>query len=199
MNTAEIITSDALEREAVLAGDDYVGQDGAGEDLPVAVADEDRADWNLRRIAILCAERERIGIKAQRERDLIDQWQDRQFARLENEIAWRERGLEQYARGAHAADPKRKTFTMAYGTLRLRKAKPKWTYDDVAMRAWIVENGADTLAKRELDRAAIRKAFKIEGDGDDLTVVDTKSGLVLDCATVMPAGEPTFSIDTNPV
>ena len=50
---------------------------------------------------------------------------------------------------------------------RLRKAKPKWTYDDVAMRAWIVENGADTLAKRELDRAAIRKAFKIEGDGDE--------------------------------
>jgi len=141
------------------------------------INDMNGATWAFRKLQALNKKEMEINDIAQAEIDRIDAWKDRELKSIEGDMAYFQSILESFYREQREADPKFKLST-PWGKVSSRKTK-KWIYDDERVMAYIEENELDGLmrVKKELDKATIKKAFKVADNG---AVVAPETGEVVD-------------------
>ena len=117
------------------------------------------ATWCFRKLRAIEDKVEEVKSVAAMEIDRITEWLARETKSLEEDKAYFEGLLNAYYVKERAKDKKFKLST-PYGKVTARKTK-KWTYDDEVVKAYVKEENLPFIRiKEELDKAAIKKAFK---------------------------------------
>lgn len=160
------------------------------------IADLDRADRTLRRLAHMDAELADVDALYRLRRDELDAWRDAARARDLRVRVFLEARLEQFHRARLAADPRAKTLHLPSGESTSRKGQASWRYtDETAFVAWAQANGRNDLLRETVtpDRGAVKKAFTAK---DGMAV--TADGEVVPGLAVEPP-ERTFTPKPNPI
>ena len=117
------------------------------------------ATWCFRKLRAIEDKVEEVKSVAAMEIDRITEWLARETKSLEEDKAYFEGLLNAYYVKERAKDKKFKLST-PYGKVTARKTK-KWTYDDEVVKEYVkAENLPFIRIKEELDKSAIKKAFK---------------------------------------
>lgn len=134
-----------------------------------AVDNADRANRAVRKIGAIQAELAAGEALYRLERERLEAWIADERMRAERALDW----LTTLTAGYHAVvldeDPKRKTIRLPAGDLVARKQPDVWTVtapEDLI--AWAEQSGWDEVIRRrdpEVDRAAMKKAFRPAGEG----------------------------------
>lgn len=140
------------EREYLLGDDMEPDYDAEPVDLdPAEAAAFDRANWHLRSIAKLRAQREALVANFQAEVARLQIRANDRVARLDREIAWHEQPLMNLHAAIRSADDTRATITLACGTLRSKRGQATWEYpDEEAFILWAREHYPELLVPRQL-------------------------------------------------
>lgn len=155
--------------------------DGMVKTESFKIQDMNGAVWAFRKLQALNKKEMEIKDIAQAEIDKIDAWQNKELTTIEGSMEYFEGLLQKFYEEQREADPKFKLST-PYGKVSSRKSK-KWNYDDEKVLAYLHESERDDLVrvKRELDKANIKKAFKVAPNG---VVVNPDTGEVVTGITV---------------
>lgn len=123
------------------------------------VSDLQAATWCFRKLRAVEEKIEEVTSVAAVEIDRITEWLAGEVKSLESDKAYFEGLLNEYYVKERAKDKKFKLST-PYGKVTARKTK-KWTYDDEVVKAYVkAEELPFIRIKEELDKVAIKKAFK---------------------------------------
>lgn len=123
------------------------------------VSDLQGATWCFRKLRAIEEKVEEVTSVAAVEIDRITEWLKGEVESLESDKAYFEGLLNEYYVKERAKDKKFKLST-PYGKVTARKTK-KWTYDDEVVKAYVkAEELPFIRIKEELDKVAIKKAFK---------------------------------------
>lgn len=160
------------------------------------ITTEDLADWALRKIARLRAEKQAKRELAQREIGRIQDWLDRELARLDRDEQFFVNALTDYHRSVLAVNPRAKTISLPHGTVKARVAGASPALvDEAAALAW-AENARPEVVKvkKSLDWAGLKKLLAV--DPDEIHCVDPTTGEVVPGVTVKPE-TITFTVTTD--
>ena len=150
------------------------------------VSDLQAATWCFRKLRAIEDKVEEVKSVAAMEIDRITEWLARETKSLEEDKAYFEGLLNAYYVKERAKDKKFKLST-PYGKVTARKTK-KWTYDDEVVKAYVKEENLPFIRiKEELDKAAIKKAFK---DG-----VNTETGEYIPGITIEEIDSITVKVE----
>lgn len=129
------------------------------------IDDEDKANWALRKLARLEADRAAAEEQARLERERIAVWLESQTAKLDREASFFKGLLEQFHRNQLNVDPAKKTIQLPAGTLKARKAPDKVEVLD-GFITWATMNDRKDLlrVKVDPDKAAIKDALLKDGE-----------------------------------
>ena len=144
------------------------------------------ATWCFRKLRAIEDKVEEVKSVAAMEIDRITEWLARETKSLEEDKAYFEGLLNADYVKERAKDKKFKLST-PYGKVTARKTK-KWTYDDEVVKAYVKEENLPFIRiKEELDKAAIKKAFK---DG-----VNTETGEYIPGITIEEIDSITIKVE----
>ena len=144
------------------------------------------ATWCFRKLRAIENKKEDIITLAALEIDRITQWLTNETKSLEADKTYFEGLLNSYYVKERAKD-KRFKLSTPYGKVTARKTR-KWTYDEDIVKAYIkAEELPFIRIKEELDKAAIKKAFK---DG-----VNTETGEYIPGITIEEIESITVKIE----
>lgn len=145
------------------------------------------ASWAFRKINSLNKQIKENQELAQKEKYLIDQWEQKENSSHKQSIEFFEQKISEYHSKLLAEDPKAKIKT-PYGQASLRKVSAKIEYGDNAVQE-LKELGLDEYVrvKEEVNKDDLKKVLTIT---DDLKVV-TEDGEVLSSAIVTPESHKT--------
>lgn len=157
----------------------------------LVIASEHEAQRMMRRRARLIDEMHRVQRVASQEIENITAFVSDRVAGIEGALTWLDRGLEQWTRRMHEADPRKKSWAMPSGALKLRAPGAHATSisDPAAFMAWAAASDErGKLVKQadpEPDKAAIKAALKL---GPAVMTVDgvTSYSAVDDGGEVVP-------------
>ena len=134
------------------------------------------ATWCFRKLRAIEDKVEEVTSVAALEIDRITQWLTRETKSLEEDKAYFEGLLNAYYVKERAKDKKFKLST-PYGKVTARKTK-KWTYDEEIVKAYVkAEELPFIRVKEELDKSALKKAFK---DGINTETGEYVPGIVIE-------------------
>lgn len=134
------------------------------------------ATWCFRKLRAIEDKVEEVTSVAALEIDRITQWLTRETKSLEEDKAYFEGLLNAYYIKERAKDKKFKLST-PYGKITARKTK-KWTYDEEIVKAYVkAEELPFIRVKEELDKSALKKAFK---DGINTETGEYVPGIVIE-------------------
>lgn len=159
----------------------------------IRVLNRDGANWCLRILAKIEAERKENEQLAQLERERIDEWERDMKARSDQEASRFTQALEAFHRAELARDDHAKTIRLPAGTLKARKLPDKLTVDDELFVPWATITHPELLRvipeRREPDKPAIKKLI-------DDKPVDPDSGELIPGVEI-ETGEVRFSQDVG--
>ena len=152
----------------------------------------------LRRLARHKRARATVIDVAEAEVARIRAWAEGRCEVHDKAIEWETEGLEMYHRARLRYDPKMKTISLPWGTLKARggEVEYSWDYDDEALIRWARSSAPELVetvykvGKTELKKALIRPAIE-EGESAPATDAD---GDAVPGVTVTRRG-PQFSIN----
>ena len=134
------------------------------------------ATWCFRKLRAIEDKVEEVTSVAALEIDRITQWLTGETKSLEEDKAYFEGLLNAYYIKERAKDKKFKLST-PYGKITARKTK-KWTYDEEIVKAYVkAEELPFIRVKEELDKSALKKAFK---DGINTETGEYVPGIVIE-------------------
>ncbi len=140
------------------------------------VSDLQGATWCFRKLRAIEEKVEEVTSVAAVEIDRITEWLKGEVESLESDKAYFEGLLNEYYVKERAKDKKFKLST-PYGKVTARKTK-KWTYDDEVVKAYVkAEELPFIRIKEELDKVAIKKAFK---DGVNIQTGEYIPGITIE-------------------
>ena len=140
------------------------------------VSDLQGATWCFRKLRAIEEKVEEVTSVAALEIDRITEWLKGEVESLESDKAYFEGLLNEYYVKERAKDKKFKLST-PYGKVTARKTK-KWTYDDEVVKAYVkAEELPFIRIKEELDKVAIKKAFK---DGVNIQTGEYIPGITIE-------------------
>lgn len=144
-----------------------------------SIDSDDLADWAMRKLRRLKSEHDEISDAASRRIAEIEDWRDRQHARLEGDIDFFSSALEGYLRSKIDDDPDLRTLDLPSGKVKARKssAKAAISNDDEAT-AWAEQHAPEAIKRRTLvsklrDHVEVRRVIVRLGPdgGDELVAV----------------------------
>lgn len=126
------------------------------------VTDIESANWCFRKLRALEAEEADYELLAQKEIDRISTWLNSKTESIENQKAFFEGLLTDYATDQRKSDPKFKIST-PYGKVTFKKAQPKWNYDDAKVVECLKTAGyAEYIrTKEEINKPDLKKAATV--------------------------------------
>ncbi|MCL6455088.1 MAG: host-nuclease inhibitor Gam family protein [Alicyclobacillus sp.] len=139
------------------------------------VRDLASASWCMRKVQALRAREREINDVADAEVARIEAWRSREQESVQADLAYFEALLREWHAAELARDPRAKTISTPYGTLKARKLPPKVEYDVDKLLQWAREEGRIDLVrvKEEIAAAAVREAVLKDGEAlPGVTVVD---------------------------
>ena len=140
------------------------------------VSDLQAATWCFRKLRAVEEKIEEVTSVATVEIDRITEWLKGEVESLESDKAYFEGLLNEYYVKERAKDRKFKLST-PYGRVTSRKIK-KWTYDEEVVKAYVKDEELPFIRiKEELDKAAIKKAFK---DGVNIQTGEYIPGITIE-------------------
>lgn len=168
-------------------------EEGTPPPAPFRIADDDVADWAIRKIAEKKAEYDRLKDLADREIARITERVEQAKRRYEADSAFLTNCLSNYFQTV----PHRKTKTtekyqLLHGTLTLKLGGTDYKRDDAKLIAWLKENGREDLIRVKEEPAWGDLKKQIEAVGSTVVIKDT--GEILEGIEAMQAPD-TFKID----
>ena len=157
------------------------------QDEQFRIKDLAGATWAFRKLQSLSKRRLEITNTAAAEIQKFVDWEEREVAKLDENMAYFERLIEEYYRTNKEQDSKFKLST-PYGKVKSRKYK-KWIYEDEEeLLAYCNMNEIDAVKVKEtLDKTALKKLYK---DG-----VNSETGEVLPYVRIEEVENIDFEID----
>lgn len=157
------------------------------QDEQFRIKDLAGATWAFRKLQSLSKRRLEITNTAAAEIQKFVDWEEREVAKLDENMAYFERLIEEYYRTNKEQDSKFKLST-PYGKVKSRKYK-KWIYEDEEeLLAYCNMNEIDAVKVKEtLDKTALKKLYK---DG-----INSETGEVLPYVRIEEVENIDFEID----
>jgi len=123
--------------------EDYIDESiGTFTDEPkpkFTVSNLEQADWAVRKIARIEAEREDAKAAAQTMITKITSWLEEEEQKATKNREYFDSLLEDYHRRMLIEDPKKKTIKLPNGKLKLYKQRRRWSYNEEVLLAWLNE------------------------------------------------------------
>lgn len=194
MQPEELPTITLEEIEAIDLPGDYEGDAAADAGRPTfRIADDDCADWAIRKIAAERAERDRIVGLAKSQISRLQEQVERAERRYTQNTAFLTDRLADFFRGV----PHRKTKTtekyrLLSGTLTMKFGKPTAKPDDAKLVEWLKENGHADLVKVE-EKAMWGDLKKLLSFTGDMAVIEA-TGEIVDGVAVEQSPD-VFTVD----
>lgn len=150
----------------------------------------------MREIAEINAQQAEVEELYKAEMDRIKKWRDKQVSKLESDREWRHQQVIDYHQRRLEENPKEKTISTPYGTVKAtsRKATFKKPDNDVLL-AVLEAHGYNDLIKTKITHAADWAAYKKQLHITDGRVVD-ENGLIIDDIEIEDA-QTTFKIEVT--
>lgn len=186
LKTYEIKTEEeAAWEEAALAEEQ---EDSAG----FTIDTPELANWAFKKIKAMQQEIQDKKDFAQREKEKIDAWLEKETTPDQDSINFFENHLIQYYKRLQAEDPKAK-LTTPNGKVQSRKRQPKWEFKDEPLIEYLKQTDPDKLETQyKYNKAEMKKQFKILDPEKSSKVVD-ENGELIDFITVTPQ-EPSYTV-----
>ena len=124
------------------------------------------ANWAFRKLKVIEEKEAEIRDLMEKEIKRIQEWAKQDLDKCNDSKQFFEFLLEEYYREQKELDPKFKIST-PYGKVSSKKQQPKWIYDDEKVIEWLEQNDMSLIRMKyiyELDKAEIKKTFKIAGN-----------------------------------
>lgn len=155
------------------------------ETSPWTIDSLESADWALRKIAVLKKKNDEIHQLAEKERERISEWEDKETHSNQESIAFFESKLADYLYELRKNDPKAKIKT-PHGTVSTRKQPDSWEYQGDTLNT-LKELGLTEFItiKESINKAELKKAVQVLENGR----VISPDGEVIESIKVIPQGE----------
>lgn len=155
------------------------------ETSPWTIDSLESADWALRKIAVLKKKNDEIHQLAEKERERITEWEDKETHSNQESIAFFESKLADYLHELRKNDPKAKIKT-PHGTVSTRKQPDSWEYQGDTLNT-LKELGLTEFItiKESINKAELKKAVQVLENGR----VISPDGEVIESIKVIPQGE----------
>lgn len=155
------------------------------EASPWTIDSLESADWALRKIAVLKKKNDEIHQLAEKERERISEWEDKETHSNQESIAFFESKLADYLHELRKNDPKAKIKT-PHGTVSTRKQPDSWEYQGDTLNT-LKELGLTEFItiKESINKAELKKAVQVLENGR----VISPDGEVIESIKVIPQGE----------
>lgn len=155
------------------------------ESSPWTIDSLESADWALRKIAVLKKKNDEIHQLAEKERERISEWEDKETHSNQESIAFFESKLADYLHELRKNDPKAKIKT-PHGTVSTRKQPDSWEYQGDTLNT-LKELGLTEFItiKESINKAELKKAVQVLENGR----VISPDGEVIESIKVIPQGE----------
>lgn len=150
-----------------------------------AIDSLESADWAFRKIAALKQANNEIKSFADKERERIAIWEEKETKSNADSIEFFEIKLGEYLRELRKSDPKVKIKT-PHGTVSTRKQPDSWEYKDDAVEALESLGLNDFInVKKTVDKAKFKKTVSVTSEGK----VISPDGEIIESVKVVPQGE----------
>lgn len=139
------------------------------------------ANWAFRKLKAIEEKEAEIEKLMDKELKRIQDWAHHDLDKCKDSKQFFEFLLEEYFREQKELDPNFKLST-PYGKVSSRKQQSKWNYDDEKVLEWLEQNDMNLIRMKyiyELDKAEIKKKFKIAGNN-----VVTEDGEIVEGITI---------------
>ena len=139
----------------------------------------------MRKIAVLKKKNDEIHQLAEKERERISEWEDKETHSNQESIAFFESKLADYLHELRKNDPKAKIKT-PHGTVSTRKQPDSWEYQGDTLNT-LKELGLTEFItiKESINKAELKKAVQVLENGR----VISPDGEVIESIKVIPQGE----------
>lgn len=160
---------------------------------PFRIADDDVADWAVKKIAEKKAEYERLKELGERETARIAEKVDQARRRYEADSSFlTERLAEYFVQVPHRKTKTTEKYQLLSGSLTLKKGGVEYRRDDARLVAWLKENGRGDFVRVKEEPAWGELKKRIKAVGSAAVIADT--GEILDGVEAAQAPD-VFRID----
>jgi len=134
------------------------------------IIDNDRkATWALRKIKHMKEkqkENEELAEsqieEIQKEIDEIREWLDKENDKIQDNIDFLKNKLKSYAFDLKEGNPDLKTHNLPFGSLKFRKQRPKWKYDEDRLKEFVESNLKEVLKiKKRVSKRKLKKKAEV--------------------------------------
>lgn len=155
--------------------------------------DLDAANWCFRKLKAIEDKKREIKYLADKEKQRIIEWEKEELKAFKSSTDYFEMLLEDYYRQLREVDSKAKLST-PYGKVTSRKQQPKWNCEEDKTIEWLSNNNKDLIrVKKEIDKAELKKVYKIAGNNVAGNNVVTEDGEIVEGVSIEER-EDTISI-----
>lgn len=139
----------------------------------------DQLNFVFRKITALKYQESEVMALANKERERINLWVEKQLVPINNSISFFESHAKSYHQREYANDPKKKKISTPYGAVKTRTSKeaPEQT-DPTKLLEYAFENGLDECIKSEVRWAEVKKKLRIVEISGEKVVVDGDGQIV---------------------
>ena len=150
------------------------------EDSGFEIVDINGVNFAFRKVCALKQQEKEIMELANKERERINKWVEKQLIPINNSISFFESHMKSYHEREYANDPKRKRISTPYGTLKTRTSKegPE-VVDEDSLLEYAIENDIAEAIKNEIRWAEIKKKLKVVEISGAKVVIDVSSGQIV--------------------
>lgn len=168
-------------------------EEGTPPPAPFRIADDDVADWAIKKIAEKKAEYDRLKDLADREIERITMKVEQARRRFEADSSFLTGRLADYFQTVpHKKTKTTEKYNLLHGTLTMKIGGAAFTRDDTKLVAWLKENGHGELVKVKEEPAwgDLKKQLEVVGS----VAVIKETGEILEGVEVTQAPD-TFKVD----
>ncbi|EJV41773.1 host-nuclease inhibitor Gam family protein [Bacillus toyonensis] len=167
------------------------------EDSGFKIVDIDGLNFAFRKINALKHQEAEVMALANKERERINKWVEKQLLPINNSISFFESHAKTYHQREFANDPKKKKISTPYGSVKTRTSKeaPEAADKDLLLE-YAIENDLDEAIKSEIRWAEIKKHLKVVEVAGEKVVIDVSSGQIVPGVIVKPESIA-FSIEVE--
>lgn len=149
-----------------------------------AITSMESLNWAFRKLHALKLKESDIKTLAASEQERIAQWEAKETREIEQNRAFFESLIAEYASKRRAEDDKFKKEKTPYGSITFTKQLPEYVYDDAALLGWLEENeyyDQVKVTKSVANKSELKKMFTLSNG----LLVDAASGNIVQGVTVV--------------
>lgn len=150
------------------------------EDSGFKIIDIDGLNFAFRKITALKSKEKEIMELANKERERINKWVERQLVPINNSISFFESHAKSYHQREYINNPKKKKISTPYGSVKTRTSKegPEVVDKDLLLE-YAIENDIAEAIKNEIRWAEIKNKLKVVEISGEKVVIDVSSGQIV--------------------